>query len=106
MILRSQSNRQHVGLAAEVKFGRQIECETAVPVRPASQLLPVQPDHRIRHGPVELDAEITVPRAFGKGESLAVPARAGDRKCPGMRVLLGIKGPGNRPIVRQTQCQP
>ena len=106
MIFRRQPHRQQVFLIAEMQIRRQIECKSDVAIRTRAQLMPVQPDVRVRHSAVKLDAEVAVFDVIGQGERLAVPSRSEDRQRAGVRIQLGIKRPFNGPVVRQAQLDP
>ena len=106
MVLGREPHSQHILAGAEAKVRSEVEREADIAVRPASQFLPVQPHPRVGHSAIEQHAEIAPAPAFGDGEMLAIPARPVDRQRAGMRVLLRIERPVDRPIVRQTDGDP
>ena len=105
LIFGRQPHGQHV-LLAELEVGCEIEREALIPVGASAHLLAVDPDGGVRHGAIELDAEVLAPGAVRDGEVFAIPGDAEEGKAAIVRIKLAVERALDGPIVGQVERAP
>ena len=105
LILGREAHGQHV-LLAELDVRREIEREALIAVGASAQLLAVDPDGGVRHGAIELHAEVLALGAGRHREVLAIPGHAEERQTAVVRADLAVERTLDSPIVGQVERAP
>src|SRR4051812_29855909 len=85
---------------------REVVGEGTVSVWALAQLFAIDPHGGVGHGSVEFDRKDAVFEFGREREGLTVKSGAGDGKCSGVRIQLGIEWQFDRPIVRKANVAP